>query len=74
VIDSAKAKPTGRLSPEERRRYFYYLSPELLLYGQSGLRNETWSMGCVALAMLLGVEIEGRMEGHPYSDVERKLE
>lgn len=43
---------------EEKMNCFYYMSPELLTQGQIGFKNDTWSLGCVILAMILGTTID----------------
>lgn len=43
---------------EDKKNLTYYVSPELLLNNRVHEKNDVWSIGCVILSLVLGVQLD----------------
>lgn len=74
LIDVARYQPSPTITNEDKKKHFFYLSPEIILDNESLPQNDSWSLGCLALSMMLGRPIDSDIEMHPYNIGEDKLE
>lgn len=55
---------------EDKKNLTYYVSPELLLNNRVHEKNDVWSIGCVILSLVLGVQLDPDISIHPYNQRE----